>query len=171
MAAAQPRSPGRSFSVGEVLMALGILSTGLFFLLGAMNITALGTYARIGPRFFPYLVGAGLLLAGFLLLWQSAGAHKISVRGYRAAIAPAPENWVAVSWIAGGLILNVALMESAGYILSTACLFFFAARGLGSRRYFINVLAGLSLAVVTFLAFTRLLDLHLPLGLLEGLIA
>jgi hypothetical protein len=40
-----------------------------------------------------------------------------------------------------------------------------AARGLGERRYLKSGLAGLVLALVTYLAFTRLLDLHLPVGL------
>jgi putative tricarboxylic transport membrane protein len=162
----QPRSRLWGFPFGEALMALGVLGLGLFFLLGAVNISVLASYARIGPRFFPYIVGAGLLVAGLLLLGQAIGVRAAAAP---RTIAPPSQNWPAVTWIAGGLILNVALMESAGYILSTACLFFFAARGLGSRRYLINALAGLLLAIGTFLAFTRLLDLHLPPGLLEGL--
>jgi putative tricarboxylic transport membrane protein len=167
MSSEQPRNRLWGFSFGEVLVAFGVLGMGLFFLVGALNIPVLAGYARIGPRFFPYIVGAGLLVAGLLLLGQAIGVRAAAAQ---RTIVRSSQNWRAVTWIAGGLILNVALMERAGYIISTACLFFFAAGGLGSRRYLVNALAGLLLALGTFLAFTRLLDLHLPPGLLEGLI-
>jgi putative tricarboxylic transport membrane protein len=140
-------------------MAVGILGLGLFFLFGAWAITVLPSYARIGPRFFPYIVGSGLVGAGLLLLWQA-------VRAPKHAVPEVPEDWAAVSWITAGLVLNVALMEWAGYILATTILFILAARGLGSRRYLTGALAGFILALTTHLAFTRLLDLRLPAGFL-----
>jgi putative tricarboxylic transport membrane protein len=145
-------------------MAVGVIGLGLFFLFGAWAIAVLPSYARIGPRFFPYIVGSGLLGAGLLLLWQA-------VRAPKHAVPEVPEDWAAVSRITTGLVLNVALMEWAGYILVTTLLFILAARGLGSRRYVTSALAGFILALTTHLAFTRLLDLRLPAGLLEIVIS
>jgi putative tricarboxylic transport membrane protein len=145
---------------GEILVALGVFALGLFYLFGARSITVLPSYARIGPRFFPYIVGAGLVIAGVLLLIDARRGRSSIIRDVR-------ENWRAAGWIAIGLVLNVGLMEWAGYIPATTLLFFFAARGLGSRNYFAGALIGLTLSVVTYLAFTRLLDLKLPPGWLE----
>ncbi|MGH7830472.1 MAG: tripartite tricarboxylate transporter TctB family protein, partial [Candidatus Binatia bacterium] len=61
-------------------------------------------------------------------------------------------------------VLNVALVDRAGYIPATMLLFILAARGLGSRRYLASAAAGFILALATYLAFTRLLDLRLPPG-------
>jgi putative tricarboxylic transport membrane protein len=146
--------------LGETFMALGVFALGLFFFFGAWAIQVLPSYARIGPRFFPYIVGAGLVIAGVLLLIDA-------LRGRGSVIGAVQENWLAVGWIAIGLAINVALMEWAGYIPATTLLFLFAARGLGSRSYLASALIGLSLSVVTYLAFTRLLDLKLPPGWLE----
>ncbi|MGH7846110.1 MAG: tripartite tricarboxylate transporter TctB family protein [Candidatus Binatia bacterium] len=148
-------------------MASGVFGLGLFFIFEARAIPVLGTYARIGPRLFPYLVGGGLTGAGILLFWQTIGARKAADTGQQQSLSHAPKDWAAVAWITAGLIVNVILMERAGYIVSTTCLFIFAARGLGSRRYFTNVLVGFLLAVVAYLSFTRLLELHLPSGLFE----
>ena len=144
-------------SVGELLVALGVLGVGVFFLFGARAITVLPSYARIGPRFFPYIVGSGLLAAGFLLLWQALRAPK-------PATGETAEDWASISWITAGLVLNVALVDRAGYIPATMLLFILAARGLGSRRYLASAAAGFILALATYLAFTRLLDLRLPPG-------
>jgi putative tricarboxylic transport membrane protein len=141
-------------------MALGVFALGLFFFFGAWAITVLPSYARIGPRFFPYIVGAGLVIAGILLLIDA-------FLGRGPAIGETAENWAAVGWIVTGLALTVGLMEWAGYIPATTVLFLFAARGLGSRSYLAGAFIGLSLSVATYLAFTRLLDLKLPPGWLE----
>jgi putative tricarboxylic transport membrane protein len=148
--------------LGEILVAIGVVALGLFFLIGASSIALLPGYARIGPRFFPYLVGCGLVVAGLLLVREA----------FRPREQPSgqADDWTAIAWIVAGLIASAALMEAAGYIPATTLLFVLAARGLGERRYARSALAGLILALVTYLTFTRLLDLHLPNGLLASVI-
>lgn len=145
-------------------MAIGVLGLGGFFLFGAGAVDGLSTYARIGPRFFPYIVGWGLAATGLLLVWQEIRPQRADYHMARQAVVQAPEDWAAVSWITAGLVANVALLPWAGYIPATMFLFILSARGLGSRCYLSLTLIALSLALVTYLAFTRLLDLRLPPG-------
>jgi len=47
---------------GELVLALAIVALGVFLLIGVSKIRLGAGYDRIGPRFFPYAVAAGLLL-------------------------------------------------------------------------------------------------------------
>jgi len=161
----------RRIPLGDLLVALGAAGLGLFFLLGTRAIRVLPSYARIGPRFFPYVVGGGLIGAGLLLAWQALRGQAATPVAEEGVDPDAPSDWWAVSWIVSGLILNVWLMERAGYILATTFLFTLTAYGMGSRRHSRNVLSGFILAIMTYLAFTRLLDLHLPAGWLALLVS
>lgn len=161
-----PAGAPRTSSIGAQAVAAGVLSFGVFFLIGASAIEIPSSYALIGPRFFPYMVGSGLIVCGLLLGWRQINPY----RRRQPALANTAEEWQAVYWIVAGLILNVALIENGGFIVSSTLLFIVAARGLGSRNYLTSMVAGLSLSLVSYFSFTRLLDLRLPAGWLRSIL-
>jgi putative tricarboxylic transport membrane protein len=76
----------------------------------------------------------------------------------------------ALGWMAGGLILNVALIKPLGFVVASTILFVFVARGFGSTRWLRNAAIGLAIALLAFLGFEKLLGIHVGAGILEGVL-
>ena len=161
-----PEAKRRKVPFGDVLMALGVIVLGGYFLQGAFNVRLIAGYDRIGPRFFPYLVAGGLLVCGVLLLIQALRGYGARPEAGEDVDAEAPADWRPVLILSSALLLDIFLIERIGFVLSSTLLFWGVCLGFGSRRYLRDVLSGLGLSLVAYLVFTRLLDLNLPAGIL-----
>ena len=145
-----------------LLIGLGLIAIAAVIAVDAMNMRVPPVHARVGPRVFPYLVSCGLAISGAVIAWQS---------WTRSFLVEAQDtDWGAVAIIAAGLVLQINLMKSAGFIPSAVILFMAVAFAFGSRRFLRDGLVAVILAFVTYLAFTRLLGLQLPPGILKGLL-
>ncbi|MCZ6489807.1 MAG: tripartite tricarboxylate transporter TctB family protein [Acidobacteria bacterium] len=157
----------------DLALALSVTALGACLAVGSTGIS-LGTgYDRIGPRFFPYLVAMGLMLLGS---WLAVAA----IRGNRAKPVAEendepdlqmnwPINWSALGYLALALLLNLALMERAGFVISSSVLFWLAARAFHSRRPARDAAVAVLLSILVYFAFTRGLGLILPLGIFNRL--
>jgi len=157
----------RSVPWGDLLVALGVVGLGGFFLHGALTLRVLPSYARIGPRFFPILVGAALLACGVLLLVQALRGVRGVPEEAEDTEAGAAFDWVPVAVIAVTLALHASLVSRLGFVLSSTLLYVGVAFGFGERRLWRSGAVGVVLALVVYLAFTRLLGLRLPAGVLR----
>jgi putative tricarboxylic transport membrane protein len=138
---------------------------GVFIAVETATFRVAALYAKVGPRLFPGLVAAGLILIGGLLAWQVLRGD-----GRDPSERPrTPPQWLPLALVSLGLLLQMLLIERLGFVLASSLLFWFVAVGFGSRRYVRNAAIGVILSVVVFLGFTRGLDLSLPAGILEGL--
>ena len=163
----EPHESGEStLSWGDLGMALGTLALGVFFLVGGLNIRVTSSYDQIGPRFFPFLVAGGLLLCGALLLVQALRGAAAPLEEAEDVDVHARANWLALVILSAALLLDILLIERIGFVLGSLVLFWGVAFGFGSRAYVRDVLTGLALSLTVYLAFTRLLDLNLPAGIL-----
>lgn len=156
-------SEGRSQASGrggEILLSAGLLALGIAFAAGAWLLPEAPGYARIGPRHFPALVAAGLVITGALLLFEALAT------GYRnlPEEARGAYDWPAFLWVTGGLLAHMALIAGIGFVLAATLLFVCVARGFGSRRPGRDLLVALSLNAVVYFLFTRVLTLGLPWG-------
>jgi len=161
----------------DLALALSVTALGACLAVGSTGIS-LGTgYDRIGPRFFPYLVAMGLVLLGS---WLAVAA----IRGNRAKPVAEendepslqmnrqmnwPINWSALGYLGLALLLNLALMERAGFVISSSVLFWLAARAFHSRRPARDAAVSVLLSILVYFAFTRGLGLILPLGIFNRL--
>lgn len=156
-----------------VQAALGacVLLLALALAWGARSISDDAGYAGVGPSFLPWAMAAALGLCGALLLWQAlAGgwaAHGEVVEGSGAARG----DWVALAWVAAGIVANAALIETAGFVLSNALCYLLAVRGLrwaegrrdgGLRQLAQDAAVGLAIAAPAFWLFTKFLAINLP---------
>jgi putative tricarboxylic transport membrane protein len=112
------------------------------------------------------LVGAALLCLGTVLGWQAASG------GWRNVLVDQephdPPNWRASLIISAGLLLQMALIERAGFILTGVLLYTLIARAFGSRGLVVDVGVATALVSIVFYLFTRVLGLSLPEGLIRG---
>jgi putative tricarboxylic transport membrane protein len=153
----------RGLRLGEALLAAFILLLGIFVAVETAMLRGGPGYAAIGPKLFPWLVAAGLLLVGIALLREASTGAVAQPAGFELDLPPPLIVTV-------GLVLQMVLMKPAGFVIATAVLFAAVAYALGSRRVLLNLVVGLVLCAVTYVAFTRGLGLVLPAGALAALV-
>ena len=152
----------------ELSVALAVLALGLVLLVASSEISFGAGYDRIGPRFFPIVVGAGLILLG-------GGLAFAAVRGQvkkNAAESPKLENrlnWAALGYLSLALLLNLIFLETAGFVIASSLQFWLVARAFHSKRPMRDALVAVMLSAVVYFAFSRILGLTLPSGVFEGL--
>jgi len=155
-------------------LAVGLASVGLgiFLAVGSLTIELGSGYDRIGPRFFPYLVAAGLMLTGGWLALSSVkrgdgGASAfLSAKAVAKADVETTADKLPLLWIGAGLLSSVVLFEMAGFILSSSVLFWMVARSFRSQRPIRDLGVAVVLSTLVYVAFTRGLGLVLPAGVL-----
>jgi putative tricarboxylic transport membrane protein len=152
----------------QTLIGAGTLLLAGLIAWGAIDIPAAAGYAGVGPNFLPWVVAAVLALCGGLLLWQARRG------GWRDVEEPSGADrgdWVALAWVAAGVLANALLITRIGFVLSCALCFVLALRGLrgaegrppgGVRQTVVDLLIGLAIAAPVFWMFTKLLAINLP---------
>ncbi len=125
-------------------------------------------YSTVGPAVVPRVVGGALLVAAAFLVYEvlRGGFRNHDEAAERALLT----DWAALAWISAGLIIYGLLIERAGFILASLVLFLCTARGFNNRRWGLNVLIALVLAIGIFSLFTYGLGLNLPKGILSGIL-
>jgi putative tricarboxylic transport membrane protein len=155
----------------ELILSLGVLVFGLAAAVVAWRLPEGGGYARIGPNFMPKLVSGGLILLGVWLLverftggWREPVASDPVARGEHAFL---PSAFV---WVSAGLLAQMVLINSAGFVIAAAVLFACVARGFGSYRWGRDLALGLVLGLGVFAFFVYFLNVNLPAGWLRPLL-
>jgi putative tricarboxylic transport membrane protein len=153
----------RGLRLGEAVLAGFILLLGAFVAVETALLRTGPGYAAIGPKLFPWLVAAGLLLVGVALLYEARAGAVAHPAGFQLDLPP-------TLIVTGGLVLQMVLIKPLGFVIATAVLFVAIAYALGSRRVLVNAAIGLVLCALTYVAFTRGLGLVLPAGMLGELL-
>jgi len=145
------------------VLALGLAALGAFILLETQTIAKTSSYSGVGPRLFPYLIGFGLAACGVVLAWQAltGGWRNLPIDDDHAT-----PDWIAFATISAGIVLQMAIIAIAAFVIASAILFVLIARGYGSRRLLRDTLIALVLSTVVYLLFTKALGLSLPAGLI-----
>jgi len=152
---------------GELLISLGLVALGAFISYETQSIAETQGYAQIGPRLFPYLIGAGLTICGAVLAWHAlSGGWRNVPLDQEGHDAP---DWMAFGIISAGVILHMIVIGWAGFIIASTLLFVLIARGFGSKRILRDALIAVVLATVVFFIFTLALGLALPKGPFGGI--
>lgn len=142
-------------------VALVIVLFGVGYLLAALQIRESTTYSAVGPRFFPNVLGSGIVLSG-VWLFLAPGAP-----GGEDAPQHQPLVWRNIGLMGGIVILYIFLFKPLGYILSTGLVMIAGSLLLSEeRRPLRDLLVSIGLAVTVYFVFTRLLNINLPEGLI-----
>jgi putative tricarboxylic transport membrane protein len=154
----------------ELAISLALVALGLFVFLVARGMPSTGGFSGIGPGAMPTMVGVGLMVLGLWLLgerltggWRAAEAEPIE-RGEHAFCAPG------FIWVTVGLVAQMLLINSAGFVIAATALFVGVARGFGSARPLRDAVIGLVIALAIFVFFVRFLNVGLPGGWLGPLL-
>lgn len=143
----------RDLAGGALVMALGLGVTAV------AHGYRLGTLRRMGPGYFPLLLGAILIVTGGLIAlggMRRAGPHA-------AAETAAAIDWRGAAAVVAGLVAFAVLGRWGGLLpASFACVFLSA---LGDRRNRPAIAAALAavMTLVALLVFHLVLRVQLPL--------
>lgn len=151
---------------GTAILGALVLALGVFVTYQAQTGQSVTTYARVGPSFFPTVVGGASIIVGICLLIQALRGQW-TMQLIEAAEDGADKDLSAVWRVAlviGGLLANWLLMGPLGFILASATMFTMTTRAFGSKKILANALVGLAFAGVIYLIFRFGLRINLPTG-------
>lgn len=138
----------RDFCGGALLVALGA-----FGLVIARGYPA-GAAARMGPGYFPDMLGMLLIVIGAMLV----------VASLRRDGPPLPRwPWRPTVVVLGSVVLFGAIVEYAGLAVSTVILVFLASSANREFRWREALVSGLLLSLLASLVFVEGLKVQLPL--------
>jgi putative tricarboxylic transport membrane protein len=152
----------------QALVGVGTLIIGGVLAAGALQIPSTAGYQGVGPNFLPWVVSVVLLVCGIGLI------HEARTGGYRHMEEPsgaAQGHWPGFAWISTGLLLNAALINPLGFILSCTVCFVCAVRAfrasMGTQRsgaivWLTDAMTGMVIAAPVYWMFTQLLAINLP---------
>jgi Tripartite tricarboxylate transporter TctB family/Tripartite tricarboxylate transporter family receptor len=108
-----------------------------------------------------------MVLAG--LLFFAGAAVLETVRARKASLPPtlppsAGPGWGPAALIAVGMVLDLALMEWAGFVLASTALFWLTARAFDRQHPGRDALFAFGLSACAYLLFVRVLNVTLPAG-------
>jgi putative tricarboxylic transport membrane protein len=161
----------RNIDVGETILGVAVAVFGVGVIWQATQIRLTPAYSMVGPRVIPYIVGAGLVLTGLWLAIEAFTGQGAGVSTESEDVDPTlPTDWRTVGLLALALLAYLVSLVPAGFVVASTVLFVWAAFAMGSRRTARDVVVGVVLAVVLYVGFTRGLGLHLPAGVLAGIV-
>lgn len=149
--------PGTTFRISESVLGVVVLMLGLFIALETYGSPPTARGGMMSPQFFPYLIAFGLVSVGLMLLREAAVGHAAPEHAFVL-------DWYPVALIQGGLLLQILLLDSLGWVLASLPMFVAATLAFRELRLVTTVLIALALAGVTFVSFDYGLGLDLPVG-------
>lgn len=133
---------------------LMFIAFGLFFAVWAVANYQMGTAVRMGPAYFPTVLGGLLVVLGVIVL-----SEAVIVKGDKLPSF----NFRALAFVLAGCVAYGYLMKPAGLVVGTVVLVFVTA--LGGHEFKWKEVTILSVALVIFsvLVFVKGLTLPFPL--------
>ncbi|MCV9992757.1 tripartite tricarboxylate transporter TctB family protein [Paeniglutamicibacter sp. ZC-3] len=124
----------------------------------------------LGPKTVPYIVGTLLLGCAILLAVNILRGGAAEPEDGEDIELGTPIDWKVVVPLMLVFILNIVFIDLVGWPISGTILFWGSVLALGGRNYIRDGLISVALAVGTFYGFYLGLGIHLPAGLLEGVL-
>jgi len=155
----------------ELVLSLGVSALGIATAIGTAQLPSAGGYARIGPNVAPAVIAGGLILLAIWLLFETfTGGWRNAVSDDPLARGEHAFHPSAFLWVSAGVIAEILLIHTGGFVLAQAFLFACVARGFGSAKLPRDFGIGLVLGLAVFLFFVKFLNVNLPAGWLRPLL-
>ena len=138
----------KDFYAGLMFFVIGLISLILAFQY------PLGTAARMGPGYFPRVLGGLLMLLGAI----------VSIRSFWDKGEPiAPFAWKAMALVLGGVCVFGAIVVQTGLVVATTVLIFIT--GFASKEFNVreSIISSVVLSTIAVLMFIVGLKLQFPI--------
>lgn len=122
----------------------------------------------LGPKAFPRLLGAGLVLTAIVMVFEMVRARK-TASGTTASAAPDPaerKGTLVVALAAVWTLLYFLVFETLGYVLATTLYLYPLMAYFNSGKRLMNGLTAVLFSLLSYLMFVKLLGVNLAPGIL-----
>ncbi|MCV7212245.1 tripartite tricarboxylate transporter TctB family protein [Mycolicibacterium canariasense] len=148
-----------------------MVAVGGFLIVDALRLTAgFAKVDPVGPKFFPIVIGIGLILLAVALAIAIERGSVGQMEGGEDVDPDSPADWRTVGLLVALFVGVIVAVQPLGWAITGALLFAGAATILGSRHWVRNVVIGTVLSVGSFYAFYSGLGIPLPAGILDGIL-
>jgi putative tricarboxylic transport membrane protein len=155
----------------ELGVALLLGAAGVMVFLDANGlVTPYSKSDPVGPKTVPFIVAGMLVVCAVLLAINVLRGGRGEAEGGEDVDLAHPADWKTILPLAGAFILNILLIDWAGWVVSGTVLFWGSVLALGSRHFVRDGLISVALSLLTFYGFYLGLGIALPAGLLEGIL-
>lgn len=174
----------RSFWTGrsELFVGVFVIALGGFLLIRSAMMDVPSSVSFLGPRFFPVVVGTLLAVLGVALSVRMLLPHHTATAdeagGGDGSAAPSAESasagvgarsdWKPLLLTGAALAAHLALLQTAGWVIAGALLFWGVSCALGSGHKLRDLGISFVVSAAVQLAFSAGLGLPLPSGVLVG---
>ncbi len=165
----ETRRHDRPVDRAQYVLAGALAVVGIYTLVDARGL-AVGFGDPVGPRVFPYVVGAAMIVLAVLLAVATARGDVAQGEEGEDIDLTTPIDWVTVGKLVGILVLNLLLVNVLGWAITGALLFAGCAWALGSRTLLRDLIVGAVLSVSSWYFFYVALGVPIPPGILDGVL-
>lgn len=155
----------RSVPLGDLVFALAGAATGVMVAIAASGIRVPpGSANAIGPRVFPYAIAAILVISSLSVVVSTLRGHAGEAEEGEDVDADASTGWATVGVLALLFAAFGLLIVPAGWPIAVTLLFGGTAWRLRAKRWWVALLIGLGMGLLTQYLFGTLLGISLPAG-------
>ena len=154
----------------ELGLAALLLALGVFLLVETQRIAVPVNANAVGPRFFPTVVGAVLVVVSLWLAVDVLRGGHGEMEAAEDVDVSRSSDWRTLGLLSVVFLAHAVLLEPLGFPVAAALLFFGVAASLGSRRWARDVAVAVVLSLLVFVVFARGLGIGLPPGILQGVV-
>ena len=159
-------SARRTIPWGDWVVSLALLGIGVLVLIDGLGQAESTSASGVGAGFMPKVVGVLLIGLSIALMVQVARGKLGEADESEGDVDVRQTRWVPLAVCVAAVGVFIAAVEPLGYIIVSSIVFWLTAWALGARHIIRTAVIAVVLSLVVYLAFTRLLDIPLPAGIL-----
>lgn len=147
----------------EKIIAVVLVGFSVLYLVSSFRL-AIGNPRNPGPGFFPIVIG------GILTVCTVVYLTRVIRRGMpreEATTSAARKNYRAIAVIVASGIVYPLILGTLKFLVSTFAVTFCMLYILKPQRLFSSIFLALAMVIASFIVFSRLLGVGLPMGPLE----
>jgi putative tricarboxylic transport membrane protein len=154
----------------EYGVALLLAGLGAWALVDGMRLGDTVSRGPVSARTVPLVVGLLLVaMAVFLVIDLVRGGHGEPEGGEDVDLSHG-SDWTTIGLLVAAFAFNALLIDTLGWPVTGAVLFFGATFALGARHFVRMAVIAVAMSFGTWYFFFLVLGLKLPLGLLDGIL-
>ncbi len=151
-------------------LTTGIFSVilGLAYLAGTFNIPLHEAGDAVGPRSFPFLVAAIVIMCGGALIVNDL--RSTERKPFSWGFTSESAIWLKIVLTMAAGVAYGLVLDWLGYLIATFFFMMMVTTLINVGRHKQNVIIAALFSIITFISFALLLKLSLPRGLLGGIL-